>query len=1228
MHLLNAQAVEADAGEPVDLGQTPGDIVFLSTAETELAVLAAAHRSLGDGAPSLRLANLLKLQHPYSVDLYVEAVIAHARVVVVRLLGGRAYWAYGVERLAATARARGIPLAILPGDDRADADLGDWSTAPVEMQRRLWLWCVHGGEANARHLLAYLAATLGHEVARWREPEPLPVAGLHRDSTTAAGPNAALVFYRALVQAGNLEPVDALADALEAEGLGVRALYVTSLKDAQAAAVTEALLAERPIDVVVNLTGFALGGGGRTLLDDGTRPVLQATLASAPRASWAATTRGLAPRDLAMQVVLPEVDGRIFTRAFAFRERGEVDPRVEAPLARHVAVPDRVAWIGALAAAWTRLQRSERHERRVALVLPNYPNKDGRLANGVGLDTPESAARLLHWLQDAGYQVDGAPADGAALVAALKAAPTNRLEDRAARTVTVRLPLADYARAFAALPANARAAVVARWGEPADDPHVQDGAFALSLTLFGQVACGIQPARGYHVDPEATYHAPDLVPPHGYLAFYVWLRQVFGVHAVVHLGKHGNLEWLPGKALALGPECWPEAVMGPLPHLYPFIVNDPGEGSQAKRRNAAVIIDHLTPPLARAESWGAYAELEQLVDEFFEASGLDGRRAAHLKTEIVRASERLGLAEDLGFGAAADDEEKLQALDNHLCELKELQIRDGLHVLGASPEREARRALLLALVRTDRGDGPALRSLLRALAEDLGLDGFDPLARDLAESYTGAKPRALVELCDAPWRTAGDTVERLELLAEKLMEGAPCPGDWRATGVVLDAVADDLAPRLDASGAAERAALLRGLDGRFVAPGPSGAPTRGRPDVLPTGRNFYAVDSRAVPTPAAWRLGWRSAQSICERYAQEEGEWPEQVALSAWGTANMRTGGDDLAQALALLGVRPRWDASSHRVVGTEVLPLDQLGRPRVDVTLRVSGFFRDAFPAQMALVDAAVQAVAKLDEEATWNPIAARVRAEQAALEGAGVAADQAFRRASYRVFGAKPGAYGAGLQALVDEGCWEDEGDLARAFMAWGGWAYGAVPGADAEADPVAAAPGALATRLAGVDLVLHNQDNREHDILDSDDYYQFEGGLTATVRHLSGRRPTVYHNDHSRPEHLRVRRLEEELSLVVRGRATNPKWIKGVMRHGYKGAFEIAATVDYLFAFAATTGLVGDHHFDALWDAYLEDDAVKGFIAEVNPDALAEIEARFEEAIRRGLWHPRRNLGELAR
>ncbi|MEO1089710.1 MAG: cobaltochelatase subunit CobN [Pseudomonadota bacterium] len=1224
MHLLNAQAVEADDGEPVDLGQTPGDLVLLSAAETELGVLAAAQRHLGKDAPRLRLANLLKLQHPFSVDLYVDAIVAKARYVVVRLLGGRAYWPYGIERLAEVARANGVPLAILPGDDRPDPDLMDWSTAPADDLRRLWLYLVHGGPDNALQLLRFLGERIGRPAGPWREPAPLVAAGVHHDSSTPTGPNAAVLFYRALVQAGNVEAVDALVASLEAKGLGVRSLYATSLKDAQAAAIVGRLLTENAIDVVVNLTGFALGGG-RTLLDDGERPVLQATLASGPREAWSAGTRGLSPRDLAMQVALPEVDGRLFTRAIAFREPGEIDPIVEAPLARHMPAADRIDWVAELATAWSRLRRTPVADRRVALILPNYPNKDGRLANGVGLDTPASAVNVLQTLHETGYTVRGAPACAAALMERLLAGPTNALQGRADRRSDVRLDLDQYQMALDALPTELRQAIDERWGPPEGDPHVVGDGFDLALHRLGNVVVGIQPSRGYNIDPTSSYHDPDLPPPHGYLAFYVWLRRSFGAHAVIHLGKHGNLEWLPGKALALSGACAPEAMLGPLPHLYPFIVNDPGEGSQAKRRAAAVIVDHLTPPLTRAESHGAYDDLEQLVDEYASAVGLDGRRADHLRRKIARTTGELGLDADLGLTGEVDETTRLAALDNHLCELKELQIRDGLHVFGRSPAGDRRTDLLVALVRTDRGSGAEARSLTGALAADLGLDGFDALTRDLGRRYDGPRPAALADLDNAPWRTAGDTVERLERLARALVaKSHVLPATWTATAAVLAQLHNTLMPRLDGSGAAEMAALLRGLDGRFVAPGPSGAPTRGRPDVLPTGRNFYSVDSRAVPTPAAWQLGWRSAEAVIERYVQEAGDWPKRLALTAWGTANMRTGGDDVAQALALMGVRPRWDAASHRVIGTEVIPLTSLGRPRVDVTLRISGFFRDAFPTQVALVDAAVQAVAAADDEPDeLNPIAARVRGERAQLMAEGLGEAEAFRRASYRVFGSKPGAYGAGLQALIDEGGWSDDADLARAFVAWGGWAYGAVPGAGADDDPVAAATDRLEARLEGVELVVQNQDNREHDVLDSDDYYQFQGGLTAAVREHAGRQPLVFHADHSRPEHLRIRRLEEELSLIVRGRATNPKWLQGVMRHGYKGAFEIAATVDYLFAYAATTRLVGDHHFDALWAAYVEDQRVRDFIEDANPAAMQEILARFDEARRRGLWHPKRNL-----
>jgi cobaltochelatase CobN len=1235
MHLLaTISGTIPDGSAAVDLAQTPGDIVLLSAADTELALLAAAQarlRAQDPAVPGLRLASILRLGHNFSVDLYMDTV-AGARLVIARLLGGSGYWPYGVERLVETCGTYGIPLALLPGDDQPDSELSRLSTLTPEAVHRLWRYLVEGGPANADNLLRYAGSLIGHE-KDWAEPAPLLRAGLYwpdrtlpsLDEITAewrgAGGIVPIVFYRALVQSGNTAPVDALVRALSARRLRPLPIFVQSLKDGEAAALLATAFAAAPPAVILNATGFSVRmGPGSDPLAAASCPVLQVVFAGNEEESWRSGTRGLGPRDLAMNVALPEIDGRILSRAVSFKAPLGRDPETEADLVGYRPVADRVAFVADLARNWARLRAKPAGERRVALLLANYPNRDGRIGNGVGLDTPASAIAILRALAGAGYRIIDAPTDGETLVRQLLAGPTNA-NPRAAGEES--LSFAEYSAFLATLPLQVQQAVAARWGSAERDPFFRPGRlncgrFAIPGFRAGNVAVLIQPARGYNVDPKSTYHDPALVPPHAYFAVYAWLADDFRADAIIHLGKHGTLEWLPGKALALSAECFPEAVLAPLPHLYPFIVNDPGEGTQAKRRAQAVIVDHLTPHLTGAGSYGRVAELESLIDEYYEAAHGDARRVGVLAAAILDHARAGGLDGDCGITREEHPETALRKLDGFLCELKELQIRDGLHVFGASPSGERLDALLLAFARAGRGAAREDASLLRALAADLGL-GADPLALDFAEPWNGPRPAVLTGA--GPWRSAGDAVERLEALALRLVAGEARPeAGWLQTRAVLRWIEHHLRPTVVGCGAAEVAGLLAGLDGRFVSPGPSGAPSRGRPEVLPTGRNFFSVDTRAVPTQAAWQLGWKSAALLLERHAQEYGNYPARVALSAWGTANMRTGGDDVAQALALMGVRPVWEASSGRVTGFEILPASVLDRPRVDVTLRVSGFFRDAFPGLIDLVDAAARAVAALEETPETNPLAARVADDRRTLESQGVVPKEAERRAGYRVFGSKPGAYGAGLQTLIDEGIWQQEADLADAYLGWSGYAYGA--GVEGCAERAM-----LEARLSAADAVLHNQDNREHDLLDSDDYYQFEGGLALVVRQLSGRAPAVWHNDHSRPEMPRIRSLRQELGRVVHGRAANPRWIAGVMRHGYKGAAEIAATVDYLFAFAATSRAVDDAHFDALYDAYLADDAVCRFMAEHNPAALAETRGRFAEAIDRGLWRPRSNSAREA-
>ena len=1287
MHLLSTRPggfVEDDS-IVIRLDQTPADIVILSSADTTLALLAGACEELAQtepGFPSVRLANLQALRQPASLDLYVDEVLQHARVVIVDHLGSESVWPYGFQQIGALARSKGQRLAMFSGDLQEDLQLVERSTLAPSVCHVLWQYLRAGGAGNA---LQFVRAVAFHALGWGAMPLPprsLPQAAIHVPRAlmsaqalpagtgsaradnhvhdvhahTVAGiddlqravwrvgaPVVALVFYRSHLMAGNTAAFDALAVALVERGINPLPVALDSLKDPLCLSTLQGLCADHQVQLVLNTTAFSALEEGHALAGDA--PVLQVIASGGNREDWWADSQGLRPRDIAMQVVLPEMDGRIVTRAISFKGLSHRSAVTQSDVVAYQPEPDRIAFVAELARRWCRLRSLPAGDKRLALVLANYPGSEGRIGSGVGLDTPASVMAIVQRLRDAGYALGAlgdAPADGDALMQRLQQGIANDPRQWPLRPAWQSYALTDYRARLAALPAGMAEAIDARWGAPEQDPALRQGRFMIAGLRLGQVFIGIQPARalaaggvapGLGAQDYASYHDAELVPPHSYLAFYFWLRDVFGIDAIVHVGKHGNLEWLPGKSLALSGACWPDAILGPMPHLYPFIVNDPGEGAQAKRRSQAVIIDHLMPPLTRAENHGPMQDLERLVDEYYDALLVDARRSVLLRRQILQAVRQQHLLEELDLaepaaGQPVSDDAILERIDAYLCELKETQIRDGLHIFGASPTGRQRRDTLLALARYPAGDGQGANAgLLHALAADLlADDGFDPLQIDAAKPWQGARPAALQSVSDDPWRHHGDTRERLELLALRVLQAehdhghsseehahgdAAMAAGWPHTQAVLARVRAALAPALDACGEQEHTQLLRGLRGLFVPPGPSGSPSRGRPDVLPTGRNFYTLDTRAIPTRTAWELGRQSAQRIVERYLQEHGEYPRTLGLSVWGTATMRTGGDDIAQAFALIGVRPRWAAGSQRVVDFEVVPRVGLGRPRIDVTLRISGFFRDAFPGCVQMFDAAVQAVAALEaEDAQENPIRARILEEAAQLQAQGAAPEAARRQAGYRVFGAPPGHYGSGLDALFRTGDWDGDADLARAYVGWSAHAYGQ----DAQGEP---ASDALARRLIGLDVVAQNQDSREHDLLDSSDYYQFQGGMAAAVRHLSGRQPALYHGDHANPQAPRVRTLKEEIGRVVRARVTNPKWIDGAKRHGYKGAFEMAATVDYLFGFSATTQQVSDHQYTLVADAYVLDAATREFIARHNPAALRDMLERLLEAMQRGLW-----------
>lgn len=1239
MHLLTAQAGGIDNGiDPIDLGQTPGDIFVLTSADTEIIGLANAQSEFqNDTTPTLRLANLLNLSHNYSVDLYIEQTLSKAKLIIVRVLGGPSYWRYGLDEITKLARGQNIKLAVISGSAYKDETLDSFSTIDQTVADNLWAYLVEGGPENYTNFLKYTHHILDDGKLKPTPAKPLAKAGIYwpgqgtvtLDELRQNWPDdistiTAITFYRALLQSGDLAAINQLVKDLIRQGQIPLPIYASSLKDQTAKDIISDIFKEAKPTTLINTTSFAISNPGSkwqgTILDKPGAPVLQAILSGSNNETWQDNPRGLIARDIAMNVSLPEIDGRITTRAISFKADLGFNEQIEANLVGHKPEKSRTRFVAQLAANWAKLANTPRAEKRIALILSNYPSTDGRIANGVGLDTPAGTITLMKALLKQNFTLENIPETGNQLIESLQTKSD-------AKHLWQSISLKDYEASWNTLPKSFQQDVSNRWGEPNDDPTFdsETQSFPIRAIQYGNMIVGVQPGRGAKLDAKLSHHDGTIPPPHEYIAFYLFLRMQFNMHAIIHMGKHGNLEWMPGKALALSNECTPEIILGPTPHIYPFIVNDPGEGAQAKRRTSAVIIDHLTPPLTRAESYGPLKDLESLVDEYYEAAGVDPRRTDLLGSQIIDLAKAIGLSKDCDIKDNDCPDTKLQKLDNFLCELKELQIRDGLHIFGQSPTGEQKTNLLLALTRLPRSTTKDKdQSLLRALANDLNLQ-FDPLITQLSDPWQGPKPASLTVLSKDNWRTFGDTVERLEQLAEKLITKATKPDEsWSETKAVLDYITNDLTEILELCGEKEISSTITALDGKFIEPGPSGAPTRGRLDVLPTGRNFYTIDTRTIPTKTAWELGRQSAEKIITAYTQTNGNWPKQIALSAWGTSNMRTGGDDLAQALAFIGVEPTWDAASRRVTGFEIIPLSELKRPRVDLIFRISGFFRDAFPTQIDLLQSAVNAVAELDEDENANPIRKAVKQTTAELIKNGMNEAEANLKAKARIFGSAQMQYGAGLKEMIHASHqsqnWSTRSELAEQYINASAHSYG--QSQDGKEDDGQRALEHFKALLKSTNLVVHNQDTREFDILDSEDFYQFEGGISAAIEKLSGTAPTIFHNDHSNPENPKVQTLNEEIAKIVRGRAANPKWIKSIMRHGNKGAGEMLATVNNLTAFARLTNTVEPHHFEALFEAYLVDETVHEFLKQNNKPALIEMASIFIAAIEHGFWQPKRN------
>ena len=1262
---------------------TPQDgIVFLTHADTDLLTLHRSLQFLADDFPKTLGLNLQAVKSEAHMAQLLDREIAGAKIIVLRILG-RPSSIPGFSELVQRVQKQGQHLIVTSGTGDFNPEYAAVSTVSPAILQDTLNYLQAGGHNNFISLLHYLSDHLLMTGFGYDAPVILPEHGVYHpalpDNATITdweqmhNPSLATIgitFYRAHYISGNTAFVDALIRELEDRDLNVLPVYTASLKAIDTVSGWPAAFQffkhenKIVIDVLINTVSFSMQDGNdqinsENILGKLDVPILQAITSGMSRGAWESSSRGLNPMDTAMNVAIPEFDGRIITVPVSFKEKGPETTGYE-PLA------DRVNRVAGIATRFARLRHIPNKNKKIAFIFTNSSSKAAQIGNAVGLDSPASLMIILQAMLAEGYQIGDLPESGTQLIHDLInrcSYDENYLTAEQLTNAVGSVSFKQYEKWFSELPDVLQSKMRKQWGDPPGETYVHDNHIAFAGLEFENILVALQPPRGYGMDPDAIYHQPDLPPTHHYYAFYKWLRNDWGADAIVHVGKHGTLEWLPGKGIGLSENCFPDAFLGDMPLFYPFIINDPGEGSQAKRRAHAVVVDHLTPAMTSADSYGELATLTQLVDEYYQVETLDPSKLPLLQRQIWDLIKQTNLDRDLAVMLKRDhgdhvhewDDEMtpegvpvsisemdgkdiahlIEDIDGYLCELGAAQIRNGLHILGQMPEGAALTDMLQSLTRLANIGVPALPTEIAAL---FGFE-INELLDKKGQRLT-VIPAQFIDLAGRPVVTAADALEVIDELSSHLLRllnkfgfvNKSIPQAFYETfginsdnekskGIVkvIEFVCNSLMPNLSQT-YDEISNLLHGLSGGYIPAGPSGAPTRGMAHILPTGRNFYSVDPRALPSHAAWEVGQQLAREVLERHLKETGFYPKNVAISIWGTSAMRTQGDDVAEILALLGVRPIWQHESRRVVGLELISLEELKRPRIDVTTRISGFFRDAFPHLIDLIDDAIQMVIAADEPEDQNFVRKHYLKDLEELNTKDLSIEEAEQKAAFRIFGSPPGSYGAGILPLIQERNWETDADFASAYINWGGYAYSkSVSGVDARNE--------FKQRLSVVEVALHNQDNREHDIFDSDDYLQFHGGMIASIRSLTGNQPKSYFGDTQNPDRAAVRDLKEEVLRVFRSRVVNPKWLESIKKHGYKGGLELTATVDYIFGYDATAQVVDDWMYNDIANTYALNTDMQNFFNQNNPWALHAITERLLEAEKREMWHaPKETLAAL--